>query len=170
MIGMCKCLNQTKGEYRKLIHRTVTAEMAPQYHGGPIQCSPPQLIPSLPFSGLSPFTHHIPPPPFAHYMPEHYEATFPAAAAVVGFRRRALSIETPQGIPMVTDRLVQSLPLPNKPLPPVTPRVTRPPSIWVEYQDYDSAGVYKTMGLKDQYNQKIPHSESSIVYKTGLIR
>jgi hypothetical protein len=144
--------------------------MAPQYGGGLMQCDPPQLIPSVPFSGLSPFTPHIPPPPFAHYMPDHYAAAYPEAATVTGFRRRALSIETPQGMPIVPDRQVQSLPLPTKPLPPVTPRVTRPASIWVEYQDYDSAGVYKTMGLIDQYNQKIPHSKSFIVYKTGLIR
>ena len=107
-------------------------------------------------------------------MPNHYAAAYPEAAAVAGFapKPRALSMEIPQGIPMVTDREVRSLPMPTKPLPliPVTPRITRPASIWVEYQDYDPDGVYKTMGLKDQYNQKIPHSKSFIVYITWLIR
>lgn len=106
-------------------------------------------------------------------MPDHYAAAYPEAAAVAGFKPRtlSLSIETPQGIPMVTDRELRSLPLPTKPLPPVvTPRITRPASIWAEYQDYDSDGVYKTMGLMDQYNQKIPHSKSLIVYITWLIR
>ena len=114
---------------------------APRYGGGPIQCDPPQLIPSVPFpfSGLRPFTHHIPAPTFAHYMPDHYAAAYPEAAAVAGFapKPRALSMEIPQGIPMATDREVRSDPLPTKPLPPVTPRITRPASIWVEYQDYD---------------------------------
>lgn len=153
----------------KLMIRKVFFEEQPQLPSQLVKFPPPGLPPpgfsfpvSAPFHGLAPFTANLPAPPFANYMPDHYAQAYPHGAAVAGFRRRAFSMEPSQMmIPIIPDPRPHTLPIRTVPLPPVTPRMSRPASIWREYQDYDEKdGSYKTMGLKDQYENKLPHSKS----------
>lgn len=135
-----------------------------------MQYSPPKPMAPVPFFGVPPFPHYLPPPSFAKFMPTYYDTAHPEAASVPGVRRRAFSVDYTPRIPMYVTPAPQSMPLPTIPLPVVTPPVAREPSIWKEYQDFNEDGAFLTMGVKDQYDQKVPHSEYFIVSRATLIR
>ena len=135
-------------------------------------CSTVHQNPWLPSPSLG-YRHFpiiSPPPSFANFMPTYYETAHPEAASVPGVTRRAFSVDYTPRTPMYVTPPPQSMPLPTIPLPVVTPPVARDPSEWKEYQDFNEDGAFLTMGVKDQYDQKVPHSEYFIVSRAKLMR